>query len=158
MDALLGQTLNGTVSNLATTGQNQQGVVSYQLSIRVEVPEGLELLEGLSAVANVIIYEENDVLMVPIQVLYGTYEQPVVRVMNNGNIEEQEVALGNNDGFWIVVQDGLYKGQEVVMETQQASTEGGFQAMRGMVSSFGGNMGGGFSIPDGGGKPAIIKR
>ncbi len=125
MDALAGQVLRGTVSGIGAEARTQQGVVSYPISITVEAPQGVELPEGLSATANVVIREETDVLMVPLQSLYGTFQQPVVRVMSGGGIEERPVVLGNNDDFWVVVLDGLKEGDQVVIEAEEAST-GGF--------------------------------
>ncbi|MFH1560915.1 MAG: efflux RND transporter periplasmic adaptor subunit [Chloroflexota bacterium] len=122
MDALPGQVLQGTVSSIASAAQSQQGVVSYPISIRVQVPEGVQLREGLSATANIVIREENNVLLVPLQSLYGTFEQPLVQVMNNGNIEDRLVVLGSSDDFWVAVRQGLAVGDQVVMETTQATT------------------------------------
>ena len=117
MDALPGEVLEGTVSDIASTGQSQQDVVSYPIRIQLQLPEGVQLPEGLSAVANIVLREERDVLLVPLQALYGTFEQPLVRVFTGGRIEERAVALGNNDDFWVVVSEGLAEGEQVVMET-----------------------------------------
>ena len=146
MDALPGQVLGGTVSSVAAEPTTQQGVVSYPLSIQVETPPGLELPEGLSAVANVVIREDRDVLLVPLQALFGSFEQPVVKVLN-GEIEEREVVLGNTDDFWAVVEDGVTEGELVVMQSQEATTAG-FGFGRGFGGGFGG--GGNFRAFGGG--------
>ena len=148
MDALAGQVLSGTVSEIATQGTSNQGVVNYPLRIQVEAPAGLDLPEGLSAVAGVVIREDRDVLLVPLDALYGTFERPVVRVMN-GTVEEREVVLGNNDDFWIVILDGLTESELVVMEASQSSDAGGFGGLRGLFG--GGGPGGGFRGGFGGG-------
>ena len=124
MDALPGQTLVGTVSSIASAAQSQQGVVSYPIRIQVRVPEGVELREGLSATASIVIREESNVILLPLQALYGTFEQPVVRVMFNGRIEERPVVLGNSDDFWVAVREGLSEGEQVVMEASQAASTG----------------------------------
>jgi RND family efflux transporter MFP subunit len=155
MDALPGQALQGSVSYIATAATTQQGVVSYPIKIRLTAPDGVQLREGLSAIASVVINQE-DGLLVPNQSLYGSFEQPVVRVMNNGRIEERAVVLGSSDDFWTVVRDGLSEGEQVVMESQQATTSqfgpgGGFRQLQG---TFGGVPGGGpqtFIAPGGGG-------
>ncbi len=150
MDALQGQNLSGTISSIASAATNQQGVVSYPIRIRVEVPEGVQLLEGLSATAKIILREETNVLLVPQQALYGTFEEPYVRVMRNGRIEEQPIALGNSDDFWVVALEGLLEGEEVVVETQQASTsQFGFRPGGGFPGG-GGGFGGGRSFGGGG--------
>ena len=148
MDALPGQVLSGAVSEIAAAAQSQQGVVSYPISIRIEVPRGLSLPEGLSAVGSVIIREDRGVLLVPIDAVYGSFEQPVVRVMNNGVAEDRPVSLGNSDDFWIVVESGIVEGDRVIMQSREASTAGsGFAALRGQFAAFGGN----FRRPPGGG-------
>jgi len=139
MDALLGQTLTGTVSEIATAATSQQGVVTYPLTIRVEVPPGTQLPEGLSAVASVVIREDRDVLLVPIDALRGTFQEPTLRVMIGGEIVERPVVLGNSDDFWIVVSAGVAENELIVMEVQGVTTQGfgGFGAGR-----FGGGIGG----------------
>ena len=144
MDALPGQVLEGTVSSVALAARNQQGVVSYPIRIQVQLPEGIQPVEGLSATASIVLREDKDVLLVPLQALYGTFEQPVVRVMNGDRVEERPVVLGNSDDFWVVVGAGLIEGEQVVMETAEiTTTQFGFRP----TGAFGG--GGGF--PGGGG-------
>ena len=122
MDALAGQALEGTVSEVSSTSTTYSGVVSYPIRIQLQVPEGIELREGLSATASIVIYEERNVLLVPLQAIYGTYQQPTVMVVSNGSIEERPVVLGNNDDFWTVVESGLSEGEQVVMEAQATTT------------------------------------
>ena len=156
MDALPGQVLEGTVSSIASAAQNQQGVVSYPIRIQVHLPDGVELVEGLSATANIVIREEINVLLVPNQALYGSFEQPVLKVMSKGSIEERAVVLGNTDGFWTVVSQGVAEGEEVVMETTQAATIGQFGGFGGGsgVLPGGGGFGRGSGFPGGGvGRP-----
>jgi multidrug resistance efflux pump len=137
MDALPGQVLAGIVSSIAAAARSQQGVVSYPIRVRLQLQPGESFPEGLSATANIIIREELDVLLVPVQALYGSFEQPLVRVMlANGQIEERPVLLGNSDDFWVAVRDGLAEGDQVVMETVQAATTqfgfgGGFRQFPG---------------------------
>ena len=155
MDALPGRTLSGAVSEIAVEPTTQQGVVSYPIGIELETPPGLELPEGLSAVATVVIREDLDVLLVPIDALYGTFEEPIVRVMNDGRIEERAVVLGNNDDYWAVVEDGVAEADLIVMQTERATTGGGFGAFRGLFGGGGGFGGGrragGGASPVGGG-------
>ncbi len=150
MDAIPGEALSGQVSEVATESINQQGVVSYPLRIRVQTPQGVLLPEGLSAVAQVIIREERGVLLLPVQALRGSFEEPLVLVSQEGRIEERAVVLGNSDGFWVVIESGLAEAEPVVMETQEASTQQGFAAIRGLIG--GGFAGGSFQRGGGGGQ------
>ncbi len=149
MDALQGQALQGTVSSVASAAQSQQGVVSYPVTIELQVPRGLDLREGLSATASIVIREENDVLRVPLQALYGTFDQPVVKVMSNGITEERPVVLGNSDDYWVAVRQGLVQGDQVVMDAQQA-TAGQFSAGQAFRQFRGGQFSGGTFTGGGG--------
>ena len=147
MDALPGQVLEGTVSAISSAARSQQGVVSYPILIRVQLPDGVQLREGLSATASIVIREERSVLLVPLQALYGTFGQPVVRVISNGRVEERLVVLGNNDDFWVAVREGLAEGDQVVMESSGAATTqfgfgGGFRQFPGVLSGRGFQRGG----------------
>ena len=98
------------------------------------------LREGLTAVAKIILSEEKDVLMVPQQSLYGSFDRPTVRVMTDSGVEERPVDLGNGDDFWVAVRQGLKEGEQVVMESSEVSTTGsGFRQLRGIT---GGGRGG----------------
>jgi RND family efflux transporter MFP subunit len=123
LDALRGQMLEGTVSEIAPVAVNQQGVVNYPIRVRLRAPEGLQLREGLSTVANIILREERNVLLVPQQALYGSFDQPMVKVMNiRGVVEERPVVLGNSDDVLVVVRQGLKEGDKVVMEKGRVTT------------------------------------
>jgi HlyD family secretion protein len=141
MDALPGQTLTGSVSEISTQSMNQQGVVTYPISIRIET-NGLQLPEGLTAVASVVLREDKNVLLVPLDALHGSFDNPLVRVSSNGQIEERPVELGNTDDFWIVVTSGVAEAELVVMKSQQAETSFGFGGFgRGFGRGFGGGSG-----------------
>ena len=146
LDALPGQALTGTVSEIAATATSQQGVVTYPLSIRGEIPAGTELPEGLTAVASVIIREDRNVLLVPLDALQGTFQEPTLRVKTVDGIVERPVTLGNSDDFWIVVTEGVTEHESVVLEVRDASTfgfGGGFGAFRQLGGGFSGRGAGG---------------
>ena len=122
LEALQDQVLPGVVSEIAQTARSQQGIVSYPIRIRVTTPAGTELPEGLSAVAQVVIREEKGALLIPLQALRGTFEEPTVHVMVNGHIEDRGIVLGISDDFWTVVTEGLAEGDQVLMEVRPIGT------------------------------------
>ena len=145
LEALGTQTLQGTVSSIANAGTSQQGVVTYPVTIRVETSAADQLPEGLSATAQVIIREQTDSVLVPLQALYGSAQAPTVRVVNGANIIERQVTLGISDDFWVVVEDGLAEGEFISMEVVGSSTTqfGGVGATFRAVGGFGGGARGG---------------
>jgi len=149
MDALAGETLTGSVTYVSSSSRTSNGVVSYPIKVQLQVPAGLQLRAGLSATANIVLREDDDVLLVPTQAVYGSFQQPTVKLVSaNGSVQEQRVTLGNTDNFWVVVQSGLKQGDRIVMETTQVQTSGQLNA-RTLGQAFGGQ-GGGFAIAGGG--------
>ena len=144
LEALGDEALEGTVSEIAATARSQQGVVSYPIRIRVDTPSDMDLPEGLSAVAQIILREERGGLLVPIQALHGTFQEPTLLVQVNGRFEERPVTLGISDDFWTVVAGGVAEGESVAMEVRGAGTAqfGGFQSLRRVAGGFGGQRGG----------------
>ena len=125
--------------------------MSYSIRIQIQNPGGIQLREGLSATANIVIQAEQNVLLVPVQALYGTFQEPTVRVVYEGGIEERPVTLGNSDDFWIVVVAGLLEGEEIVLETQASSGASNLNIFRQFGGGFTGGGRGGFGGGGGGG-------
>ena len=146
MDALPGRSLPGTVSYISPEANNQQGIVTYQVNILVDIPSGLVVREGLTAVAQLALSSEPDVLLIPLQAVRGSFSQPTTLVFQDGVLTERAVATGASDDFWVVVEQGLVEGELVVMEGGGTSNFGFFGG------GFGGGAGfGGFRGPIGGG-------
>ena len=118
MDALPGQSIPGSVSFLGAEAQSQQGIVSYPIGVQLQPPDDVALPEGLSAVATITIGKDLDVLLVPVQAVRGSFDQPTLGVMVDGRVVETPVTLGSSDDFWTVVTDGVEEGDQIVMTTQ----------------------------------------
>ena len=120
MDALPGEILTGVVSSIGAGATNQQGVVTYPIRVRMTVPAALNLIEGLSAVAEVVIQEERG-LLIPVQAVMGRFDAPIVQVMEDGLIQQRAVTLGISDDFWVIVTSGLAEGEQVVFQAPESS-------------------------------------
>ena len=144
MDALPGVPLTGSVSSIDSVPSSQQGVVSYPIRIRIDLPADLQLRPGLSATANIVIREDPGVLLIPTQALRGSFNAPFVLVSTEAGLQERSVQLGNSDDFWVAVTGGLSEGEQVVMEAIQAATsDNPFDVFRQAGSFGGGGFGGG---------------
>ena len=136
MAALPGETLSGSVTEIGSP-TNQQGVVSFPVNVRLEVPEGLVLIEGLTATASIVTSEVRGVLLAPTAAVQGSFVQPFIRVSNAGVVEERPVELGASDDFWVVVLSGIAEGEQVIMPAPESGP--GF-------ATFGGGFGGGSAL------------
>ncbi len=118
VDALPGQTIEGEVSFLASEpadSQSGQGVVGYPVRVRLDLPPGLQTPQGLSAVASIVISQELDALLLPITAIHGSFTEPTVILMVDGQVVETPVVLGSSDDFWTVITSGLSEGDMIVM-------------------------------------------
>jgi multidrug efflux pump subunit AcrA (membrane-fusion protein) len=153
--ALPNQTLRGTVTEIGSP-TNNQGVVTFPVSITVDVPADLQLREGLSATASVVISQQLDVLLVPTSAIQGSFLAPFVRVSVNGRLVERPVEIGSSDDFHVIVTSGLAEHEQVVMPAPSASSTelanfafGGANAQQFLRQIQSG--GGGFGTQGGGG-------
>ena len=117
-DALPDVELAGEVATIPPFGDVRSGVVSYPVTISVDVPPGVQLLEGMSAIADIVVHEVNDVLLVPNEAIGGSMSgRGIVMVMVNDQPEARMVTLGESDYEWTEVVDGLHEGELVLVET-----------------------------------------
>ena len=115
LDALPDQTLEGLVSDIGSEATNEGGSVTFSVDVKVVLPDGLRLQEGLRATAGVMLGEERG-LLVPNQAIRGEYDSPVVLVVDGEEVEERAVVLGSSDGFWTVVREGLVENERIAIE------------------------------------------
>ena len=135
LDAVPGQAFTGIVTSVGQAQQGQQGSVTFPVTITLDDTGGLELVEGLTASAQVINSQVNDVLMVPVAAVGGTLFEPSVEVMTPNGSEEVPVQLGSSNGTFVEIVSGVEEGETVLA------------TIAGEVG-LGGN--GGFFVPGGG--------
>ena len=114
LDALPGRTIDGTVSFVGAEANSEQGVVSYPVRVRIDLPPELKAPEGLSAVASITISEHRDVLLLPANAIRGSFTQPTVNLMVDDEVVETRVTLGASDDFWTAISEGVEEGDMVV--------------------------------------------
>ena len=150
LDALPGQVLEGTVEVIGD-GLNVQGVIEFPFTVALIPPDGVELIEGLSATATIVINRIDNALLIPLQSLGGSFAQPTVDVVIDSGFVTTPVTLGASDDIWVIVDSGLTEGQQVLMEVvesvdpfQQFFGGGGaIRIQRGGGFTGGGGFGGG---------------
>lgn len=143
ISALAGQPLTGVVTEIGAATAGQTGVVTFPITLRLEVPSGVTLREGLSATSEIVIQEHRNVLLVPTAAVRGSFFAPLVRVWDGADAEERPVELGPSDDFWVVVLEGVEAGERVLMPQTATSAFPSF--------GFGPGGRGGRVVPLGGG-------
>ncbi len=114
VDALPALLLEGKVKSISLLPTVEAGVTVYDVKINFDVPEGLEIRTGMSATADIIIAERENVLLVPDRAIkQNSQGNTIVEVMVNEQIEERTVVTGISDGYQTEILDGLEEGEVV---------------------------------------------
>jgi len=118
LDALPDEEVKGSVVFISPVGTIIAGVVSYDTTITLKNPV-VELRDGMTATAEVIIERRDDVLVIPNRAIRGTLQSPMVVVFVDEQEEEREITLGLTDGINTEILSGLEEGEKVVLPTSE---------------------------------------
>jgi multidrug resistance efflux pump len=123
------KTLNAKVSSVASVtspaGWWTGNVVKYETIIQLPAAEGLK--PGMSAEVEVIIAKYIDVLRIPVAAVLETSDGDFCWVKTASGAEKHSLQLGDTNDVFIVVEEGLKEGDEVVLNPlafiQEAQTD-----------------------------------
>lgn len=123
LDALPDAEFTGKVTTILPLPVEVGGVVLYKVKISLNVPEGSGIRVGMSASADIIIKQRQNVLLVPERAIeMDSQGRPVVKVLVNGQKEERAVVTGISDGLNTEITSGLEEGETVVIERTKPKT------------------------------------
>jgi len=114
LDALPDKEVKGRITFISPASTTEMGVVFYKTTITLENPDE-ELKDGMSATAEIIIEQHNDVLLIPNRAIQGSWENPFVEVVTDEQIEKRQISIGLSDGIYTEVLSGLEEGEEVIL-------------------------------------------
>ena len=114
------QALSGRVGQIAlaptVSGQSR----AYEVTVDIQVPEGLELRSGMSARADIFLSDGSKKLAVPVEAVLsddgeGDEAGHYVWVARDGRAEKVEVETGVSDDRWEEITEGLVIGDAVIV-------------------------------------------
>ena len=114
LDALPDKEVKGRITFISPASTTEMGVVFYKTTITLENPDE-ELKDGMSATAEIIIEQHNDVLLIPNRAIQGSWENPFVEVVTDEQIEKRQISIDLSDGIYTEVLSGLEEGEEVIL-------------------------------------------
>lgn len=152
LDALEGQTFDGEVSEVSTTGTNSGGSSKYDVTVTVSKTD--DMLVGMSATATITVDSAEDVLTIPADALQekGGTTFVYTEVDDSGNLSgEVEVQTGLSSDTYVEITSGLSEGQTVYYE-QLTGSNIDTSSSSSSQQQMGGGMGaqGGGQMPSGG--------
>jgi len=91
VDALPDVEFEGEVLTISPVAEEEEGVILYEVKVGFNVPEDSGIKVGMSAEADIVIVERNDVLLVPSRAITEDGEgNPMVKVVVNEQTEERQ--------------------------------------------------------------------
>jgi multidrug efflux pump subunit AcrA (membrane-fusion protein) len=115
LDALPHVELYGKVKNIPFTADIEAGVVNYNVLVSMRPPPSsvIRLREGQSALVEIIVGEEKDVVLLPTKAVRLGGKVWVLR--EDSTIEERPVILGRTKDEYTQILSGLSGGESVVL-------------------------------------------
>jgi len=116
LDAYYLDELTGEIIEISPVSTNIGGVVSYKITVRPEVQDGIRLFHGMSASLDIVTSDIEDVIYIPIQsVREEDGRQYVDILLEDANIERMEVETGIFNYDFIEIRAGLSEGDMVIV-------------------------------------------
>lgn len=119
-DGLPDLRLTGKVTAIAPSASSQAGVVTYLIYV---VPDqtNAQLRAGMTATANIIVDQRQNVLFLPNRAVKNARGLRTVQVLQDGRLVDKQVEVGLSDDTNIEIVRGLQEGDEVAVAVTSAA-------------------------------------
>ncbi|MCK5213416.1 MAG: efflux RND transporter periplasmic adaptor subunit, partial [Dehalococcoidia bacterium] len=119
MDALPGVEVIGSVTYVSEAAMIEAGVVMYQTTVSLDNADS-NIKDGMSATADIVREERENVLMLPASTVMSEDGQTVVYLVGaDGKLEMRSVTTGLHSGRMIEITAGLVEGDLVALEAPE---------------------------------------
>lgn len=113
LDAFPGETVNGTVREIAPAATTVQGVVNYDVVIDVTA-NNVPIKAGMTANANVQVAQKENVLLIPTRAIRAQGSKRLVTILDKGQPKEVTLTLGLSNESETEILSGLQAGDRVL--------------------------------------------
>jgi HlyD family secretion protein len=124
-DAISDKTFNGVVTDIAMEGASSGGTVNFNVTAEITDPDA-RILPGMTATANIVVTQKDDVVMVPSSAIRTLNNQQVVYVLRNNSILSVVVEIGDTDAEGTsseVLSGDIAVGDLIVLNPPSANNE-----------------------------------
>lgn len=121
IDAFPGETFSGTLDSVSLEGVPRDGVTSYEA--RISLPGSPGLRAGMSLSASITVARRENVLIVPVEAVYGAGREAMVQVLVRGQPVARQVVAGVSNDTFTEILEGLSEGETII--TGSLVVEGG---------------------------------
>jgi len=103
------------------------GIVKYDTIVKLPKRGGLK--PGMSSEVEIIVAQHKDVLLVPVSTILETDTDSLCWVSTPSGPERREIKLGDTNDVYIVVEEGLQEGEEVILSPLSSVKEAQDEAL-----------------------------
>ena len=128
IDALPGESFPGSLESLSLEGQPHDGVTAYEA--RVSFAGDARMRTGMSLSATIEVARHENVLLVPVEAVYGAGNEASVQVLVDGKPESRPVVAGLSNNTYTEILQGLSEGETVITGTLETGGGGLFGGVR----------------------------
>ena len=119
LDALPGQSFQGTVIGIATQGVKTENIVTYQVTIAIDTPHKV-LKPMLTANIDIVTKQLEDVLTIPLEALRVENGDDVVEVLIDGSPQIRKVRVAFRTDTQAVITQGIQEHDQVIIPSFKA--------------------------------------
>lgn len=112
IDAFPGRAFDGILDSVSLEGVARDGVTSYEA--RISLPGAPGLRAGMSLSASVLVAKRDDVIIVPVEAVYGAGPEAMVQVLVGGEPIARQVVAGLSNNTSTEILEGLSEGEIIV--------------------------------------------
>lgn len=114
-DAILDAEYQGSVIEVSPVGTDNQGVVNFEVTIRLDDPDE-RVKPGMTAAVSIVVSQLEEVLLVPNRAVRVVDGERVVYVLDGGEMKIARIVLGASSDVYSEVVDGdLMVGDKVIL-------------------------------------------
>jgi HlyD family secretion protein len=124
-EALDGAEIEGTVTRIAPTSTNSDGVVTYQVRVDIRNEAGLPIRIGMTTDVEILVDNIDDVLVVPTEAIQRDGQNEFVEILDSDNTTQRiPVTTGATMDGLTVISGDLTEGLTVIIPAQTADDGG----------------------------------
>ena len=113
-DAILDVIFTGEVISVAQVGNNNQGAVTFSVTVEINENDG-RIKPGMTSAVSIVVNQLDDVLLVPNRAVRLLDNQRVVYILVNGIAKELNISLGATSGIDSEVLSGDLKEGDLII-------------------------------------------
>jgi len=128
LDAYPDEVFKGEISVIADLAKRKFNLMTgklggakiFDVTVRV-LARDLRLKPGLTATADIIVNEYDNVLYIPVEsVFFDSQRQSFVHVRQGGKVAPRTISIGESNDRYVVIKEGLQEGEEVLLRRPKA--------------------------------------